>query len=285
MTIPTKLLSNGVQIPWIGFGIGTALKGRDVEASVTLAVESGFRHVDGAQGYRNEDSLGRAIAKFPRDSLFVTTKLTKLNPGESVRESLLKSLKRLGVQYVDLWLIHTPAHHVGMLKEVWMACEEVYREGLVRSIGVSNFTIKHLQEILEVATVKPHVNQIEFHPYVLQASKPLLEFHKQHGIVTESYGGLAPITSNAGGPVVSVLMMVQEAVEKRSGSPVTQAQILIKWLEAKGVAVVTTSSKESRLKEYLNSEYVPILTPEEIEAIDTAGAKTRFRRFASYMDT
>ncbi|KAF8590067.1 Aldo/keto reductase [Ramaria rubella] len=284
MSVLTKSLSNGVKIPWIGFGSGTALFNKDAEASATLAVQTGFKHLDGAQLYENEDTLGKAIGKFPRGSLFITTKLDILRPEETVRDSLKISLKKLNVDYVDLWLIHNPTQHEGNLKEVWKGCEEVYKEGLAKSIGVSNFTVKNLQEILEVATIKPHVNQIEFHPYVLKVTKPLLELHKRHGIVTESYGGLAPITTNPGGPVDPVLETVQEAVQNRRGSTVTQAQVLIKWLQAKEIVIVTTSFKESRLKEYLDAEHVPALTPEEVAVIDEAGAKAHYRRFMHHMD-
>lgn len=107
--------------------------------------------------------MGAAIRKFPRESIWVTTKLGPLAPGETVRESLQGSLKRLGLDYVDLWLIHTPEQHVGKLKQVWKGCEEVYKDGLARNIGVSNFTVRHLEEILEGATVVPQVNQVS--PY------------------------------------------------------------------------------------------------------------------------
>ncbi|KAF8512271.1 NADP-dependent oxidoreductase domain-containing protein [Gautieria morchelliformis] len=289
MSATTKTLSNGVKIPWIAFGTGTALYTQDAEAATTLAIQSNFKHIDCAQMYENEDSSGKAIAKFPRESLFVTTKLAKLQPGETVRESLQGSLKRLGLQYVDLWLIHTPKQHTGTVKEVWKACEEVYKEGLTKSIGVSNFTVKDLQEILEVATVVPQVNQactayfwlIELHPYDYKVSKPLLELHKKHGIVTESYGGLAPLTTNPGGPLEPVLKTVREALEKRRGSPVTEGQVLQKWLQAKDIVIVTTSYKESRLKEYVDALNVPALTPEEEQAIDEAGSKVHYRRFVS----
>jgi len=277
-------LNNGNKIPWVGFGTGTAFYQKNVEDGVTLAVKTGFIHLDGAQMYNNEDSLGKAIAKFPRESLWVTTKLGILNPGETVRESLNGSLKRLGVEYVDLWLIHAPFQHKGNLKEVWKGCEEVYKEGLAKNIGVSNFTVKHLEEIMDGASVVPQINQIEFHSYVLKASQPLLDFHKKHGIMTESYGGLAPITKKADGPVTPVLKGIREVVEKRRGSPVTESQVLFKWLQAKGVVIMTTSSNESRLKEYLDAANVPALTPEEVQAIDDAGSTLKYRRFMSHMD-
>lgn len=274
MSSLTKTLSNGVQIPWIAYGTGTALYNQDAEAAVTLAIQSNFNHIDCAQIYRNEvrplfhfeilsndcspcqqDTTGKAIVKVPRDSLFVTTKLATLRPGETVRESLQESLNKLGVQYVDLWLVHSPKQHEGNLKEVWKGCEDIYKEGLAKSVGVSNFTVKHLEEIMEVATVVPQANQvyeicfiqvllldfeqIELHPYNYKAAKPLLDFHKEHGIVTESYGGLAPLTTKPGGPVDLVIKFIREAVEKRRGAPVTEAQVIMKWLQAKDVVIVT----------------------------------------------
>ncbi|KAF8511111.1 NADP-dependent oxidoreductase domain-containing protein [Hysterangium stoloniferum] len=273
-----RTLNNGNTIPWVGFGTGTALSSKNADDAATLAITTGFRHLDGAQMYKNEDSLGRAVAKFPRASLWITTKLAALQPGETVREALQASLRRLGVDYVDLWLIHTPYHHrEGTLKDVWKACEEVHREGLARNIGVSNFTIKHLEEIMDGAS-------IEFHPYLLKATQPLLDFHKKHGIIAESFGGLAPLTKKPDGPATPVLKTVREAVEKRRGSPVTEAQVLFKWLEAKDMVIVTTSSREARLKEYLDAASVPVLTSEEVQAIDDAGSTLHYRRVLPQLD-
>ncbi|KAF8511110.1 Aldo/keto reductase [Hysterangium stoloniferum] len=289
----SKTLNNGNRIPWVGFGTGTALYQKNAEDAATLAIRTGFTHVDGAQIYKNEDSLGKAIAKFPRESLWVTTKLATLRPGETVRESLKESLRRLGVEYVDLWLIHTPTQHKGNLKAVWRGFEEVHREGLAKNIGVSNFTIKDLEEIIDGASVVPQINQastiqrdtgIEFHPYLLKAAQPLLDFHKKHGIIAESYGGLAPITKRPDGPATPVVKTIRDAVEKRRGSPVTEAQVLFKWLEAKDIVIVTTSSNEARLKEYLDAANVPALTSEEVQAIDDAGSMVHYRRFMPHMD-
>ena len=159
LTIP---LNDGKQIPWLGFGTGTALFGKDAANSVRVAIENGIIHLDGAQLYRNEDSLGEGIAAAgkPRSELFVTTKLGKLAEGQTVRDTLVESLKQLRLDYVDLFLIHMPIHHEGKLKSVWKQFEELQKEGLAKSIGVSNFRIKDFEEILEVATVVPAVNQV-----------------------------------------------------------------------------------------------------------------------------
>lgn len=265
-------LNNGKQIPWIGFGTGTALFMKDANEAATLALETGFIHLDGAQMYRNEDSLGKAISKYPRESLFVTTKLHTLNPGEKVRDSLLASLKRFGLDYVDLWLIHEPTPHAGRLKQIWHEFEEVYHEGLAKNIGVSNFGIEHLEEIIDGAKVIPQVNQIRFHPGLYASLKPLLEYQKQYDIKVQSYGGLTPIRKPTGGPLNVVLTSLSESLSKRSGVPVNEGQVLLKWLQAKDVIIITTSYKESRLREYLNSVHIPALTEEEVRAIDEAGA-------------
>jgi len=195
------------------------------------------------------------------------------------------SLQRLGLTYVDLWLIHTPVQHKDNLKSVWKQCEEVQKEGLAKNIGVSNFRIKDFEVILDGAEIIPTVNQIEFHPYVYNASKALLEFQAKHGIKTESYGGLVPITSKPDGPLTPVLKEIAAEVEKRRGAPVTEAQVLLKWLISKDIIIVTTSSKESRLKEYLDALNVPDLTVEEVKAIEEGGSKLHYRRFGAHMDS
>ena len=166
---------------WIAFGTGTALFSKDAAQSVELAIRNGFTHLDGAQAYSNEDSLGKGIVASgkPRSELYVTTKLFKLNPGQTVKETLKESLRKLELDYVDLFLIHHAAHHKGRLQQVWKEMEGVKNEGLTRyayavllvtilmkrtgrrrSIGVSNFTEKDLNAIFEVATTKPAVNQV-----------------------------------------------------------------------------------------------------------------------------
>lgn len=144
MSQVTIKLNDGREIPWLGFGTGTALYGKDAEKSVGNAISKGFVHLDGAQMYQNEDSLGKAIATagVPREKLFVTTKLYKLAEGETVRENLLQSLKKLQVDYVDLFLVHVPQDFGSGLKEIWRQFEDLKTEGLTKSIGVSNCRIR-----------------------------------------------------------------------------------------------------------------------------------------------
>jgi len=155
----TFTLNDGTRIPWLAFGTGTALFSRDSKHLISLAIANGITHIDGAQAYRNEESMGegmRASGK-PRSELYVVTKLK--NEGKSVRQSLEGSLKRLGLDHVDLYLVHTPLEYQGRLKQVWAEMEEVQKAGLTTSIGVSNFGVKDLGEILAEGSVVPAVNQ------------------------------------------------------------------------------------------------------------------------------
>ena len=162
MSIPRITLNDGNQIPWLGFGTGTALYQKDAQAQVATALACGVVHLDGAQIYGNEDSLGAAIAASgkPRADLFVTTKLAKVPEGQTVRDTLVESLKKLQLDYVDLFLIHMPIHHTGRLPQVWKEIEALQKEGLTKSIGVSNFRVSDFEEILPGATVIPAVNQV-----------------------------------------------------------------------------------------------------------------------------
>ncbi|RDX56784.1 Aldo/keto reductase [Lentinus brumalis] len=283
LTIP---LNDGKQIPWLGFGTGTALYSKDAEAAIRVAIANGIVHLDGAQMYQNEDSLGNGIASSgkPRSELFVTTKLGKLPEGKTVRDTLVESLKKLKLDYVDLFLIHMPIHHEGKLKAVWKEFEELQKEGLAKSIGVSNFRIKDFEELLDGANVVPAVNQIEYHPYVYKATAPLLEFQKKHNIVATSYGGLTPIVRQKGGPVDPVLASITQRLTKDAGKNVTEGQVLGLWLRSQGIPEITTSSKEERVKEYVATQTLPDLTPEEVNAITEAGSKVHHRAFCKWLD-
>ncbi|PPQ89126.1 hypothetical protein CVT25_006498 [Psilocybe cyanescens] len=278
-------LNTGATIPWLGFGTGTALYTKDAADLVKLAIDNGVTHLDGAQMYLNEESLGRGItiSGKPRSELFVTTKLNlpTLAPGETITQSLKTSLSKLNLDYVDLFLVHdpTPATKQGNLIQVWEGMEEVYHAGLAKAIGVSNFQVEDLKTVLENGKVVPAVNQIELHPYVWQAAKPIVEFCQAKGIAIESYGGQTPVVRVPDGPLSPILTQIRERLEKTRGKPVTTGQILSKWLLQKDVVVVTTTSKLSRLEEYLDSENVPDLTPEEIQAIEEGGAKLHKRVF------
>ncbi|KAJ3800047.1 oxidoreductase [Lentinula aff. detonsa] len=215
----TFTLNDGVQIPWLGFG---------------------HRH---CTLYRNEESLGQGIKEsgVPREQLFVTTKLEETPSAPTIKATLETSLKKLGLDYVDLFLIHSPfvAMKDGKLKEWWKEMEEIKREGLAKSIGVSNFTVEHLQIILEDATVVPAVNQIELHPYIWDTAAKIYDFCQEKGIVVE-YGALSSLFRVPGGPVDPVVASAVQRLSKESGTSVSPGQVLMKWLIQKRVVIVTT---------------------------------------------
>ncbi|KAJ4487777.1 NADP-dependent oxidoreductase domain-containing protein [Lentinula aciculospora] len=278
-------LNDGARIPWLGFGTGTALFNKDSTEAVKTAIQAGITHLDGAQLYRNEESLGQGIkdSGVPREKLFVTTKLAETPSAPTIKATLEVSLKKLGLDYVDLFLIHSPvvAMKEGKLKNWWKEMEDIKQEGLAKSIGVSNFTIEHLQIILEDATVVPAVNQL--HPYVWGATSKLYDFCKEKNIVIESYGGLSSIVRASGGPVDLVLASAAERLSKESGTTVSLGQILSKWLIQKGAAVVTTSSELSRIQETLSTASLPDLSVDEISAIETEGSKVHKRFFMKHV--
>ncbi|KAI9446139.1 Aldo/keto reductase [Lactarius indigo] len=246
-------LNDNTTIPLLAFGTGTVLYGKDAENMVAAAINSGFTHLDGAQIYRNEESLGAGIATAgkPREQLFVTTKLNKPAEGKTVRDTLVESLAKLRLEYVDLFLVHTPLHFPEP------GLEALKKEGLARSVGVSNFRTPQLREILDGAEFPPSVNQ--------------------------SYGGLSPIVRFKGGPLDLVLESIAKRLSAETGKPFSEAQVLFLWQREKGAVIVTTTSNESRMPEYLGTFDAPKLTDEDIASIDEAGAKEHHRHFVRVM--
>ncbi|KAF8962973.1 NADP-dependent oxidoreductase domain-containing protein [Flammula alnicola] len=259
-------LNDGNKIPSIAYGSGSVNKGQDIHYFIEQAIEVGFSHLDTAQYYQNEESVGTAIREsgLSRSEFYVTSKWGYGN----IQEALHASLTKIGLKQLDLYLIHTPtAIENGDYEGAWKTFEKIKEDGLAKSIGVSNFTVSDLQQLLKTANVKPAVNQIRFHPYNIAQTAPLLEFHAKHGIVTEAYGSLAPITTFPGGPVDAPLKKAAE----RLG--ISTTQVIFLWVKAKGAVIVTTSSSKQHLQEYLAVGDLPELTKEEIAAIDAAGAK------------
>lgn len=165
MPVKTFKLSDGTEIPWVAFGTGTALVRQDCTDACTLALSTGFTHIDTAQIYQNEEGVGSAISAsgIPRNSLYVTTKVVSIPSGQSVEDLLRDSLKKLQIEYVDLFLVHAPDRfddREGGLKQVWREMVDVKKKGLTRSIGVSNFGMKALKEVIELGLDKPTVNQV-----------------------------------------------------------------------------------------------------------------------------
>ncbi|CCM00716.1 uncharacterized protein FIBRA_02756 [Fibroporia radiculosa] len=282
----TITLNDGNKIPWLGFGTGTAFFGKDAEDATRMAIEHDLLHLDGAQLYKNEESLGAAIAASgkPRSSFYITTKLEKISLGRTVRDMLVTSLEKLRLGFVDLFLIHFPIEHEQPLSAIWKQFEDVQKEGLTRSIGVSNFRIQDFEAILDKANVIPAVNQIEYHPYVFNANQSVMKYMKEKNILPASYGGLSPVIRFRGGTLDPVLISVAGRVSKTAGQTVTEGQVLQLWLKAKQIPVITTTSKAERVQEYLAAEALPDLTLEEVSAIDEAGTKVHHRYFAKYWD-
>lgn len=265
MPFGTIELNDGYKIPVIAFGTGTANRGRDATDYVAQALEVGFAHIDTAQIYRNEDSVGTAIREsgLSRSELYVTTKYATGSIYQTVRESLAK----LGLKHIDLYLIHAPSSVEPDFEAAWKEFENIRDAGLAKSIGVSNFNVEQLQTVIKVAKIKPAVNQIRLEPYNYAEQKAVLDYCSKHAIVIEAYSSLAPLTTYPGGPVDAAL---NAAATLRGATP---AQILFAWVRAKGAVIVTTSSKKQRLQEYLEAADIAPLTDEEIAAIDEAGAK------------
>ncbi|KAJ7706733.1 NADP-dependent oxidoreductase domain-containing protein [Mycena rosella] len=263
MPFGTVTLNDGKKIPAIAFGTGSIYKHTDVTRLVNQALETGFDHIDTAAFYETEEYVGNVIREsgLARSDLYITT---KFGLGE-VRDEIQKSLKNLGLKYVDLYLIHQPLF-VPDIDAVWKEFEALKKDGLAKSIGVSNFTLPQLQSLVKSALVWPAVNQIELHPYNYAARKSLLEWSAQHGIVTEAYSSLSSITKFPGGPVD---VPVAAAAARLGISP---TQVLLSWVRAKGAVIVTTSSSKERLEEYLAVADLPPLSDAEIAAIEAAGA-------------
>lgn len=260
----TTVLANGVKFPWLGLGVWKAKEGSEVENAVKTAIQTGYRSVDTAAVYQNEEGVGRAIKEcgVPREELFITTKVWNADQGyESTLKAFETSRKKLGLEYVDLYLVHWPVK--GKYKETWKALEKLYKEGWVRAIGVSNFQVHHLKDLMEDCEVKPMVNQVEFHPYLTQ--KELLAFCKEQNIQLEAWSPLMQ------GEVVNV-SEIQELAKKYGKTP---AQIVLRWDLQHGIVTIPKSVKEHRIKE--NADIFDFeLTAEDMAKLDALNKNHRF---------
>lgn len=265
-TIPTTTLNNGVEIPQLGFGV-FQIPEEETTAAVTAALEAGYRHIDTAAIYGNEAGVGRALATsgIPREELFVTTKLWNTEQGyDSALRAFDASLAALGLDYIDLYLIHWPCPRKDKYVETWRAFEKLYSDGVVRAIGVSNFHPHHLRRLFQETTTVPALNQIELHPYLVQAE--LREFNAQNGIATEAWSPLA-----RGGDLLKDPVITRIA-EKYGKTP---AQVVIRWHLALGNIVIPKSVTPSRIKE--NFDVFDFeLTDEDKAAIAALDKGTRF---------
>ncbi|MFB5649433.1 aldo/keto reductase [Leptospira wolffii] len=229
-------LNNGNEMPVFGLGVWKTKSGKECVDAVLWALEAGYRHIDTAKIYGNESDVGTAIRKsgIPREEIFVTTKLWNSDQRDP-RKNLEGSLKSLGLESIDLYLIHFPV--ASTRKQAWKELEKAYKEGLVRAIGVSNYTVPHIRELLGYAEILPAVNQVEYHPFLNQ--NDLLELCKEKGIVLEAYSPLAH------GQKISDPKLSAMATKYKK----TPAQILIRWAIDKGMVVIPKSVRKERILE------------------------------------
>ena len=285
LAIDTKItLNDGYAVPQLGFGVWQIPAGKSCEAAVLGALEAGYRHIDTASMYGNEESVGGAIrtSGIARDDIFVTTKLWNSDHGDPER-ALDASLRRLKMDYVDLYLIHYP---VRQRLRSWRALQTLQRHGKARSIGVSNFTITHLTELLAASETVPAVNQVEFHPYLYQ--RELLDYCVSKDIVLEAYSPLTkgerlkdpklvavaqrysagPQRADAG----SHLPLLSKSLSR--GATKTPAQILIRWALQHRLVVIPKSSNPRRILE--NADVFDFeISPEDMQLLDSFNENLR----------
>jgi len=242
-TVPTLGMNDGSAIPQIGYGVFQIPPEETVEP-VTLALQAGYRLIDTAQGYGNEEGVGKAIAAsgIPRDELFVTTKLANSAHGrDSALREFDESLRKLDLDRVDLFLVHWPLPKLDRYVETWKALEEIRASGRAKAIGVSNFTEHHLNRLFAETDVVPAVNQIELHPELPQIA--LREFHARHGILTEAW---SPIGQGHG------LLDSPEIVALAKEVGRTPAQVVLRWHVQLGVVAIPKSVTPSRIVENID---------------------------------
>lgn len=259
-------LNNDVKMPMLGLGVYKVEDGDVTIDTVKSALDAGYRLIDTAAIYQNEESVGQAIREsgIPREEIFVTTKLwNEFHGFDEALQAYQDSLDRLGLEYVDLFLIHWPMPRHGKFIETYKALEQLYEEGRVRAIGVSNFEIEHLEQIIQSCSIVPAVNQVEIHPYLSQ--KDLIAFCKRYDIQIQAW---------------SPLMKGREALEddtiveiaNRHGK--SPAQVILRWHLQNGVAVIPKSVTPSRIQENIQV-FDFTLTEDEMVSMDALNRHER----------
>ncbi len=236
-----KELNNGIKIPVLGLGTYLNDNGRQTIDSILYALEIGYRHIDTAAMYENEKEIGIAVREsgIPREDVFITTKLWNSDHGyDNTIKAFHRSLELLGLDYIDLYLLHWPVKNLRL--ESWRALEKLYNDGLCKSIGVSNYMKRHLEELLNHSNIVPAVNQVEFGPFLYL--KELQNYCESKGIALESY---SPLTKGH-------KLNNSRLIEIASGYDKSTSQVLIRWCLQKGVIVIPKSSQKVHIKENAN---------------------------------
>ncbi len=238
----TTILHNGVEMPWFGLGVFKVEEGTELVQAVKSAIAHGYRSIDTAAAYQNETGVGQGIRealvdnKLLREELFITSKVWNADLGyESTLAAYETSLAKLGLEYLDLYLIHWPVK--GKYQEAWRALETLYKEGRVKAIGVSNFQIHHLEDVIKDSEIKPMVNQVELHPYLSQ--QELLSFCKEQGIQLEAWSPLMQ------GQLLEQPLL--QDIATKHGKSV--AQVILRWDLQRGIVTIPKSTKEQRIIE------------------------------------
>ncbi|WKE68722.1 aldo/keto reductase [Streptomyces sp. WP-1] len=238
--VPPIILNNGVEMPQVGFGVWQ-VPDDEAEQAVGTALEAGYRSIDTAAAYGNEEGTGRAIAAsgLPREDIFVTTKLWNSDQGyDATLRAFDTSLGKLGLDHLDLYLIHWPLPARDTYVDTYKALEKLYADGRVRAIGVSNFLPEHLRRLAEETSVVPAVNQIELHPHLQQHAAR--EYHAEQGIRTEAW---SPLGQGKGLLEVPAIVAI---AQKHNRTP---AQVVLRWHVQQGTIVIPKSVTPSRIKE------------------------------------
>lgn len=259
----TFTLHNGVKMPYLGLGVFQSEEGSEVVNAVKHAIRCGYRHIDTASMYKNEVGVGKGVreSSIPRSDVFVTTKLWNSDHGyDSTMKAFEQSLNRLGFDYIDLYLIHWPV--AGKFNDTWKAFEEIYASGRAKAIGVSNFHVHHIQKLMETASIKPMVNQIEFHPELQQPS--LTTFCKENEIQVQAWSPLMR------GKVAEMKELTQIG-EKYGKTPV---QVALRWNLQNGIITIPKSVKQDRIENNSNIFDFEI-SNEDMKAIDALDKNAR----------